>query len=214
MSELLSLFLKRGKTILMKFQILTLFILIRFVKSLVTGGQERNDAFGLQEQTIVQEAEMVLKQYETNESNCFKDAAALIKGGCGRLKVSEEDKIKCKSYEILEIFISYAKSTILLDAIRLTKCEISTGNIASPPACDESLIDDERQQNRPDSFKRNFPWGLFANDADTKKNQNIESDGGGWKKQSYSAGTQSCVRAFAEVPQLWTSYSGYLRDVG
>ncbi|KAI8812956.1 hypothetical protein BJ742DRAFT_515787 [Cladochytrium replicatum] len=80
-------------------------------------------------------------------------------------------------------------------AIRLASCEFQTGDLQLPAPCSSHLL--WNQVKPRDRDERQWFW--------TKGNTKYEANEGNK--------VQSCVRAMAEVPQLWTSYSGHLRDV-
>ncbi|KAJ1517021.1 hypothetical protein HMI55_000833 [Coelomomyces lativittatus] len=64
---------------------------------------------------LLEHGKLSLQKYESQGSDCYRDAALLLKNGCKELSLQQEEKIKY--------------------AVRLTLCEIATANIYVPQEC-------------------------------------------------------------------------------
>lgn len=147
--------------------------------------------------------------------SCFQQAAQSLRIGCNARHISDGVKV--------------------FFAIKLTHCEIATASYATPRECQE-MEQQQHQWGSSEDFEDEFNAPSSPYTASDLMEDGDPGGGSGWfigslkkgKKQkqqhqrsshfhSYIDSIQGealkCVEAFSRVPQLWTSYSGYFKEV-
>ncbi|CAG8447230.1 8340_t:CDS:10 [Acaulospora morrowiae] len=100
-----------------------------------------------EERMIVEHGHAALARFERKQ-DCFKEAASMLKNGCRNVNFDDNDKILCNITIFNDPFFltSYCSCRYQhSDAVRLTKCEIATANLAAPMECDEFDEDVKRE---------------------------------------------------------------------